>query len=520
MKPNIMLNLLKWQLADFWLPILILGIFILGAFLRFYGIDKRCLYTDEMLNIEVISQATPHDVLEKVRDEYRPDLPLYYLLLYNWSAFSKSPFWLRALSALSGLLLLFIAYRFTKYLFDIKTAILVFYLTAISPLLVLYNQTFRYYALNALFNLLSLYLFIKAVRNNRIFGWIFYIAARTASLYIDYSSFFFIFFEAIFVTLYRKKYPLSFKKYFLCLITIFILWIPMVPYLFRGFNSLLSGEGFSRIPIKFGWISNFFYFFFSFSLGKTISPFNYSVVGVAALVYIFILINFFRSLLLKRIPQIEAIFIILVIFTATILCAISKYNSDRYILAAVVPYFIVVSLGILKSPKKVRLILIIIVSILSFYSLFNLYNKRQYHNMELIDDWDKVAVYVDSHTAPDDIIINDGIVLNYYLNRISSNKKIYKYPESKEDANMFIAKVLEYKKQNKVILLDLALSGDILKNTIPDEFTVLTAWLKKNNLKLVNIKRFNRDIDGDKKRRYINRLFPEYRITVYVYSRE
>jgi len=299
---------------------------------------------------------------------------------------------------------------------------------------------------------------------------------------------------------------------------IFILWLPISKYFFRDLNLLLAGEGFQRIPLKIGWIGNLVYFFFAFSLGKTISPFNYPAVTIAVIVYFLILVNFLRGLFSKRIPRESAIFILLFLLGTTILCALSNHNSPRYIMASSVFYAIILSLGILNAPKRARLILVIIISILSFYSLYNLYNERQYHKMEFIDHWDKIAAYVNVESGPNDIIIYNWIAFAYYLNMINHQNNALALPETENDTRNLIAENLERQNISKIIFVDSPLSGLKIKD-YRDEIDLLNMWLKKNNFKLISIKHFDRDTEAEKKKKYINRLLPEYRTTVYIYSK-
>ena len=193
-------------------PILLASIIILGVFLRFYKIDARNFYCDEILTINIISQSSVQEIWQKIINEFPVDLPLFYVVLHSWSYFSKSAFWLRAFSALAGLFLILFAYKLAKYLFNKNTALLTLYLLSISPFLVLYAQTVRYYSLIALVNLSALYFFIKAIHNNRKHHWFFYVVIRTVSIYINYSSFLFFAFEGLFVAIYRKNIILVLKS--------------------------------------------------------------------------------------------------------------------------------------------------------------------------------------------------------------------------------------------------------------------------------------------------------------------
>jgi len=507
--------------ADYRHFILFAGILILGAILRFYKIGEHCLNADAVSTIGMISQSSLREVWRAVMESYHTELPLHYILLYFWSFFDKSIFWLRAFSAIFGILLIVVSYALAKLLFNRKTALLTAYLVSISPFLVLYSRLMRYYSFKSFLTLLSLYLFIRAVREGHKAKWFGYIVIRTLSLYVNYSSFLFFFVEGFFILFYRKKYPLSFRRWFISAAIILFLWIPMATYLFRDSGILLGGEGFSRKPIKIGWIGNLLYFFFVFSLGQTISPFNYPVLIIGALTYGYIIFNFFRVSLSKRISRESIIFILALLFIVTTLCALSKYNAPRYIKAASVFFAITVSLGILNLPKRTAFLLVILVTILRFHGLYNLYyGDDQYHKQELVDDWDDIAFYADENSGPGDVIIYDCITFGYYMNSVNAERTKFILPQNNiEGTRQLISEYLENKPLSQIILVDSPLSGFPI-DFYRDELALLRAWLRKHNFNLITRKGFNKDPAAYLKRKFVDRPFPEYRTTVYIYAKE
>ncbi len=511
---------LSGKLRDKLIPhILFICIIILGAFIRFYNIDKRCLSGDGVSTIEMISQFSVKAVWQKVIQDYPGDLPFFYILLHYWQLFGSSVFWLRSLSALSGILVILLSYKLTKYLFNNKTALLVSFLVATSSFNVLYDQTVRYYSLNGLFNLLSLYLFVRALNKNHISGWCSYAIARITAIYMNYSSFLFFISETFFIIFYRIKYSKSFKRWLLSFIIILIFCLPMRNLFLRDFALLLNGEGFERVPLYIGPIGNILYFFFTFSVGKAISPFNYPVIAVAVITYLIILVSFFRAFSLGKFAREQVIFVMSCLIISTTLCAFSNYNSPRYIMASGVLYSIIIALGILSIPKKkIVWFMIIVISMLRFYALYNLYNERQYRTMELIDDWDEIASFAESRAGSSDIIIYNSNAFAYYLNKINSQKTAYKLPDNEEDMRVFLRE-RESRKIPQIILVDSPLSGNSIE-LYQEEFALLRDWLKRNNFKLVNTQPFDKDPEAEIKRRYLKRHFPEYRTTVYTYSKE
>jgi hypothetical protein len=516
---NLSLNPLKGKRANFSSAVLLFSILILAGLLRFYRLDERCLFGDEVLTVNMISGASWREVWQRVVEGYQGDLPLYYIILHYWGLISQSVFWLRAFSVVTSLLSLIVTYKLCVYLFDKKTALLAVYLRAISPIRVLYSQTIRYYSLNSLFNILSLYFFIKAVHSNAKFRWFLYISARVLSIYINYASLLFLLAEGIFIWLYDRKYPLSSKRWLVSLLVILGFCFPVAFYFFRDFNTLLSGEGFARIPLRYGFIANFLYTFFAFSIGKTVSPFNYPVVLVTGIVYLFIMVPFLKAYFLKRVPRESSNFLLLVMLIVVSLCSFSNYNSPRYILAAGTMFGIIVSLGILKAPKKAAVALVLAVSVLRFYSLYNLYMERQYHKKEMVDDWDDIAAYVKGNSSPGALVIYNVHTFAYYFKESGCSAAIAVLPDADEVMPVFIKENLEpHMNSSRIIFVDSPLSGLQIER-YQYEAASLRGWLKQNKFRLLSARGFDKERFAEQKRELVNRPFPEYRTTVYIYER-
>lgn len=503
-------------------PVLLTGIIILGGILRFYEIGERCLHADAVTTIKTISQGSLREVFRAATQVDFTQLPLYYILLYKWSMFDKSIFWLRSFSAIFGVFLILVSYALTKVLFNRKTALLTVYFVAISPFLVLFSRVVRYYSLKSFLVLLSMYLFIRAMREGYKAKWLSYIVVKTMALYVSYSSFLFFLPETLFIFFYRKKYPLSPKRWLISVAVILFLWAPMASYLLRDLGIILAGEGYSHIPIKIGWIGNLLYFFVAFSLGQTILPFNYPVIIIGVLTYGYIIFNFFRVFLSKKINHESAIFVVFTLFIVTILCSLLNYNLPRYIKCVAVFFSIIISLGILSLPKRKAILLVILITSIRFCGLYNLYHREDlYHKQELVDKWDDTAFYVNENSSYRDVVIYTCLTFEYYMNDVNAQKTKFMLPQNNsiEDTQQLISKYLEDKPLSQIILVESPLSGFPVQ-FYQDELALLRVWLREHNFTLIATKNFDRDRWVYQKRRFLDREFPEYRTTVYIYAKE
>ena len=293
--------------------------------MRFYNIEKCCLHNDGVLTVGIISDSK--SLLETWRNVvggFHGDLPGYYVILNLWGRLiGGSVFCLRLFSLACGLLFVGVVYKLAKLLFDRRTAILSAYLSAISPLLVFYSRKVRYYSLSSFLHLASLYFFIRVIEkrdsgfgygcgyrkphhrplaywkpNHRPLAYLdcfFYVLLTAAGFYVNYSVFLFLLPQALFIIIYSRSYPSGLKRWLKCVFLVFILWLPISGYFFRDIILLLQAEGFTHTPLKAGVPASFLYFFFSFLLGETVSPFNYPVVAAGVAVYSIIMAKFLKE---------------------------------------------------------------------------------------------------------------------------------------------------------------------------------------------------------------------------------
>ncbi|RME44617.1 MAG: hypothetical protein D6791_12770, partial [Chloroflexi bacterium] len=128
---------------------------ILGAFgLRTWNLDAQSLWWDEGFSLNLAGQ----NFWAIVRGDFHP--PLYHLLLAGWIRLAgTSEFAARYFSVACGTLLIPVAYRLGRRLFDATTGQLAALLVASSPVLLWYSQETRMYILVALIYLTLIWLF-------------------------------------------------------------------------------------------------------------------------------------------------------------------------------------------------------------------------------------------------------------------------------------------------------------------------------------------------------------------------
>jgi mannosyltransferase len=168
----------------------ILLIILLAFGLRLYAIDRQDLWGDEAFSVWLSSQPLP-EVVAGGADTHPP---LYPFLLYLWLHLAgSSPFAVRSLSALIGVLTVPCVYVLGRRAFGQASGTLAGLLAAASPILIYYSQETRMYGLVTLLAAASVYWAMRIYRQPRSLGaWSGYLLATLAAAYTHYYAFFVI----------------------------------------------------------------------------------------------------------------------------------------------------------------------------------------------------------------------------------------------------------------------------------------------------------------------------------------
>jgi len=126
-------------------PLLLVGLLLLAAGLRFYRIGYQSYWNDEGTSVALASRSLGL-ILQGASQDIHP--PLYYVLLHGWMRlFGRGEAAVRALSALLGTACVAATYGLTRRVWGDRTALLAGLLAAVSPLQVYYAQEARMYML-------------------------------------------------------------------------------------------------------------------------------------------------------------------------------------------------------------------------------------------------------------------------------------------------------------------------------------------------------------------------------------
>lgn len=132
--------------------ILLVGVILASAGLRFYNLASESLWLDEIYSVRYVAVR---NVVEVISDTFQTDFHpfLYYVFLDGWVAlFGSSDWTCRSLSAITGVLSVIASYGLAKTAFRSESvALLSAFLVAVSPVHIRYSQEVRMYVLLLLF---------------------------------------------------------------------------------------------------------------------------------------------------------------------------------------------------------------------------------------------------------------------------------------------------------------------------------------------------------------------------------
>src|SRR5512136_2631008 len=121
------------------------AILALATLLRFFQLDAQSFWNDEGTSARVAERSLPLITAAAIGDIHPP---LYYYALHFWRGLAgASELALRSLSALLGILLVWLIYWLGRKLLDEPAALFAELVAAINPFQVYYSQEARMYML-------------------------------------------------------------------------------------------------------------------------------------------------------------------------------------------------------------------------------------------------------------------------------------------------------------------------------------------------------------------------------------
>ncbi|HKR00034.1 MAG TPA: glycosyltransferase family 39 protein [Pyrinomonadaceae bacterium] len=228
----------------------LLLIIAVGAGLRLSALDGDSLWLDEAYSVS-FAHESPSGIIETTSQDVHP--PLYYFALHYWQKlFGDSERSVRMLSALFGILAIFVTYKVAVHLFDRSTGLLAAGLLALSRFHLEFSQEARMYSLLCLLSVLSIYFFIRLMEDKSRWALIGYIVASALMMYTHVYSFFILAAENIYwLTLLfaaRDTFRRVWVRWLVAQIVLAVLFLPWLSVQAQQFSRVQQGFWIPKLP--------------------------------------------------------------------------------------------------------------------------------------------------------------------------------------------------------------------------------------------------------------------------------
>jgi len=418
--------------------IFLIIIILLGGILRFTKLDYQSLWNDELSSVSLADKSSLREVIEVSKSDVHP--PLYSCLLYLWqNAFGNSPFSLRFLSALFGILSIVALFFLGKILYSEQEALISALILSFSYFGIYYSQEVRSYSLLLLLSICSYLFFMKihphftAYKSgiNLIFSYIFYVLFTTSLIYTHYFGILVLFSQFIFILLssFLRRKESGYFKMLLSQFVIFLLYLPQI--------SIIK----AKMHIAETWIKKpHFYFFiqyFNEYWGRGEALFLLAALCIFCFFYFW---NKERKN--NSEPDLSRFLLVVVWVIAPLLVAYVRsifstpILTDRNTIIILPPLILMMAKGITSIKNRDIIIMVIVaVSIAGFYSLFI---TNEYYDRVIKEQFREVAnVVLENKEVSDQSLIIacawNPNYFDYFLRQAYSPLRVSGIYENKED---------------------------------------------------------------------------------------
>src|SRR3989338_10272452 len=342
-------------------------ILIISLFLRVYYLGNTQIWFDEGQSIWISSLNNISEIFKEL--VISGQQPLHYMLLHLWiNFFGKSEFSARSLSVIFGVLTILMSYKISKLMFDRSTGTLCAFLIGFSTFHIYYSQEARPYILTLFLSLLSIYFFIRLLENQNIKILAGFIISNTLLIYNHYSGISIILIQNIYVLtqyFFNKNLKLNIKTWIISqgiILTLFLPWAVVIMTYYKEKSASL-----------FFWVP-------PISIDTVIRSFT-EFSGSESLLLIFVILFFLNKKTLSLKKNIYYLLFLWLLTPFIILLAISKIffpiYHERYVLIALIPFYILISKGLMNTSSTVRIIILTVIVALSLNNLTNYYSMNK-----------------------------------------------------------------------------------------------------------------------------------------------
>jgi len=441
------------------LLIILFIILLSGASLRIYNLGTESLWSDEPHSIVSAKQNSIRAIIDSVNVHEYHCPPFYYILLHYWIKYTgDNEFTLRLFSAIFGIFSIGIIFLIGKEIFNPQVGLISSLIFSLSIMEILYSQEIRTYAFFSFLVLISVYFFIKILKENKIRHYLLYFLSTLAMIYTLPFGFVVLFFQNIFIIFSYDKYKKLIKSWFFGQLFLFLFFIPEIPTFLKMF--------------KKNYVLNFIVLVEKYSTPNILKNTLFTSLLLIFIFIVFVVLlfyfreqikSFIKNFKFKKYDYLFLFFLILVgiIYFYLTPLLIRPIFLTRYSLFLMPFFYIIIAAGISKFNKPLKILVILALILLSIYPL------SIYYPETTKEDWRSASSYVERYSQKDDIVLlcSWGLPFKYYFskdNQIISAKQyeeISKVQEKLKNKNYWLVFSPEHKKGK--------ICEELLANNIP-----------------------------------------------------
>ncbi len=381
---------------------------VLVAFaLRAFHLGAQDIWWDEARNI--FTAGRPLAAIASAPElDIHP--PLYFYLLHFWTALTgTSEFAVRFFSLWFGVALVPLLFRLGTHVKDRPSGWWAAFFVSLAPILVDEAQQTRMYTLLLFLSTLSVYLLLRALGSSRRAYWVCYALAAAAGLYVHYSFAYVLAAENAYLAFRWLMRPESRRRLFVAWsasqLFVAVVYLFQVPNIFRQMG--VYGNPGMTPPSLQQYVAELAV---AFPLGQKIEPSQVPILGLAFVAALLLGLGAVVANRLRPLTQRDGLFVVLwlvVPLAAYYLVLLkSPQFTPRYILVAVVPFFLLLALLLATLARYAKWLSV--VSAVALLLVFaGAWQSLYFDPAFFSDDTRGLARFISEQATKDDIVLID-----------------------------------------------------------------------------------------------------------------
>ncbi|MGI9165709.1 MAG: glycosyltransferase family 39 protein [Pyrinomonadaceae bacterium] len=411
--------------------ILGMAVVLIAAVVRIIGLRLDSLWFDEAFSV-CIARLGLSEIISLAATDVHP--PLYYLLLHSWTRlFGETESAVRMLSVVFSVLTVLVIYHLALTLFDRHTAILTALLTAFSPLQVFYAQETRMYAQLTFLSTISMYLFLRWLKDGQRLSAVLYVISTALLLYTHLYAVFvvmaqFLYFASLFF-LAREKFQKRWRGWVMTSVIIGLLFVPWTLIAFQQ-AARARGRFWIKEPDWFAPIQTLFEY--SGSVWLTLLLLPLFVYGVKRCCEQRVTTE------TPSLPRLRAFLLLWLILPISLPFVLSKlmtpFYLTKYTLAASLPFYLFTAVGLVQVRNVAQQAIVVLLICICIATVL----KSDLKTLKR-ERWRDAAYNVEREAQAGDLVLfnSAGSYLSYayYVKRRDLPRVIFPYSASAAESS-------------------------------------------------------------------------------------